>query len=399
MANKQQGWEDNNQDGAEVPGAGGAGQWDQRDLAAQWNTEQPEAGEQGSSEYWATGQESAGQQSTEYPEAARQDQPALDQHATDQPSQATLWNPAPAQQRKRRPWLIPLALGCAVLAVAAGVGIGLTVLSQRGGTQDDAAASGATEMASEDATSQSRSSAASADRTSDAEPSARADEGETSTGSCAIPFVRQFEGMKEVNHLSYCDGIHLYGGLRGSDFTVLARWDGNAWVAIHRDGESPESSFPCYRHERLERLGFPSKVVDSITACPDDSESTRSQQAPAAGAGTAPLRVGLGEAEVAKISNPECDGRYVLIVDSIIDDEPQRAGTKIAQSIVANRGAHYTSPGQCSSLRAKFNGQAVYPIYYDYGTNRQAMCDAKRQRGGNGRTLNTRGDFTDPCDV
>ena len=107
---------------------------------------------------------------------------------------------------------------------------------------------------------------------------------------------------------------------------------------------------------------------------------------------------GLGE-WYEPVSMPACDGRNILIVNSIHVPGNSRAELQqeIGKAIMHDNELKYTIPGKCSSLRAQIDGQDIYPIYYDFGDDQQAMCEAKAVHGGNGRTLNNSGDFSDPC--
>lgn len=99
--------------------------------------------------------------------------------------------------------------------------------------------------------------------------------------------------------------------------------------------------------------------------------------------------VGLGEA-VKEASFPECDGRYVLIVDSVIaDGNKQSTRNKIAHAVMFAdpEGKEFTVPGQCASIRKQVNGNDIYPIYLDFGSDKDAACRAKSTLGGNVRPL------------
>lgn len=112
------------------------------------------------------------------------------------------------------------------------------------------------------------------------------------------------------------------------------------------------------------------------------------------------INVGLGEAGK-EASFPACDGRYILIVDSIIDeagDSDTFHRLAVAALTASTPAREYTVPGRCASLRKKVDGNVIYPVYLDFGTDKSAMCAAKSRYSGNGRTLNNSGDFTDPCE-
>ncbi|MCF4007216.1 hypothetical protein L1O03_08520 [Corynebacterium uropygiale] len=187
----------------------------------------------------------------------------------------------------------------------------------------------------------------------------------------------------------YCDGTHLRAGIPNSGTLALAVWEGNSWKEVQAAGRT-ETDFPCYNTDDLKAMGFPDAIVTKVTTC--------NEAAPAAPQKSNRYRsvVGLGESRVADVSTPPCDGRYILIHQSVLGDADQ-VNDELATAIMGHPDREYTYPGQCSSLRAQVDGVDVYPVYTDYGTNLQAMCAAKQREGGNGRTLNNNGDFTDPC--
>ncbi len=99
--------------------------------------------------------------------------------------------------------------------------------------------------------------------------------------------------------------------------------------------------------------------------------------------------VGLGEAGK-DASFPACDGRYILIVDSVIDEGDEKATfDRLVQAVMFAdpEGKEFTVPGQCDSLRASVDGNDIYPIYLDFGSDKDAACRAKSTYGGNVRPL------------
>ncbi len=106
--------------------------------------------------------------------------------------------------------------------------------------------------------------------------------------------------------------------------------------------------------------------------------------------------VGLGEAGK-KASFPACDGRYILIVDSVVDEgDREETFDKLVQAVMYAdpEGKEFTVPGQCGSLRKSVHGNDIYPIYLDFGADKDAACRAKSTYGGNVRPL-TDGSFPD----
>lgn len=109
----------------------------------------------------------------------------------------------------------------------------------------------------------------------------------------------------------------------------------------------------------------------------------------------------LGEAHQ-DASYPACDGRSILILDSVIDyGNSGQAADAVALEVLAQhpsgRAVEFTVSGQCPSLRAQLDGDNIYPIYLDFGSDASAMCSAKAAYGGNGRVLSNRDEYVDPC--
>lgn len=99
-------------------------------------------------------------------------------------------------------------------------------------------------------------------------------------------------------------------------------------------------------------------------------------------------------------SFPACDGRNILILMSVIDEHgAEETYNHLAEAVLTGSPAdkEFTVPGQCSSLRKSVDGNLIYPVYLDFGSDEAGMCAAKARYGGNGRTLNNSGDFHDPC--
>ena len=139
-----------------------------------------------------------------------------------------------------------------------------------------------------------------------------------------------------------------------------------------------------------------SSTQSTETTTTEASESTESTESSETSESTEPAEkdnyiseVGLGEA-VQEASFPECDGRYVLIVDSVIaDGNKQSTRNKIAHAVMFAdpEGKEFTVPGQCASIRKQVNGNDIYPIYLDFGSDKDAACRAKSTHGGNVRPL------------
>lgn len=144
--------------------------------------------------------------------------------------------------------------------------------------------------------------------------------------------------------------------------------------------ESAESSVSSSSTEATEAT----ETTETTTTDASESESTEPAEKE-----NYIREVGLGEA-VQEASFPECDGRYVLIVDSVIaDGDEQSTMRKIAHAVMSAdpEGKEFTVPGQCASIRKQVNGNDIYPIYLDFGSDKDAACRAKSTHGGNVRPL------------
>ncbi|WP_128890367.1 hypothetical protein [Corynebacterium pelargi] len=171
-----------------------------------------------------------------------------------------------------------------------------------------------------------------------------------------------------------CQNGWLIGGTPQTDAIGLYQWNGEKWQRYEADGET-FTGFECYDFKSLRAQGAPEVMLQQVTEC-----TTRS------------FPVHLTPEQ------PSCDGRNVLIVESVIVHPGEDADKEIAQALGRHSGAKFTNPGQCSSLRAEAEGGKVYPVYYDFGRDASAMCQRKAAIGGNGRTLNNSADFSDPCE-
>ena len=98
-----------------------------------------------------------------------------------------------------------------------------------------------------------------------------------------------------------------------------------------------------------------------------------------------------------QVSSLPCDGRYVLITASIIDNTPDPAGQISAAMAMAPGDSMFLMPGACPSLRGFYQGGNVYPVLIDFGVDAAAVCEAARRGGGNARILSDRFEYLSPC--
>lgn len=191
-----------------------------------------------------------------------------------------------------------------------------------------------------------------------------------------------------------CEGNFAYVAMDGSDAHFPAMWDGGKWVRIESDGEIDRAlPAPCYNESTLDRLGVGPRVKSKTMNCATGM-NFGDKPAPRENSENSKYitYVGAGEA-VFEASYPKCDGRYILIVDSIVDD-PSLGDTfnRLTEAVAfigpdGLEGKKFTVPGQCDSLRKQVDGHDIYPVYLDFGSDKSAACAAKSRYGGNVRPL------------
>ena len=86
---------------------------------------------------------------------------------------------------------------------------------------------------------------------------------------------------------------------------------------------------------------------------------------------------------------PECDGRGVLIVQSVMGNSGDVAG-EINAALASNPDAVVYPPGVCPSIRGEVGGAEIHPVVQDYGNDYEALCSAESRAGGNENLLNAR---------
>lgn len=116
---------------------------------------------------------------------------------------------------------------------------------------------------------------------------------------------------------------------------------------------------------------------------------------------------------LAAYEQPQCDGRYIVLVDNLVFREHLPGEGQVVQQRLNNYpGAKTAKPGACPSLRAnkpdsqgrsfleaEYDGGYIIPIYYDYGSDRAAACSTTQQySGAYARQLTqVEGDYNNPC--
>ncbi|AZA14335.1 hypothetical protein ACFPVT_03925 [Corynebacterium choanae] len=209
---------------------------------------------------------------------------------------------------------------------------------------------------------------------------------------CSMEWVHAQGFFTKPSHVvDYCDGNWLRLRDTSPEQRHMNFWwrtDQQQWREIEGNGRLPDGRV-CYYPAFLEQLGVPEAIRPHLPRC---SELSSAQAAPA-NPGRQPASSALRSVQ----EMPACDGRYILIVESVLQNENQRLEPLLEAALARHPGATFTEPGRCSSLRVYDNGSVIYPIYYPFGNDIQALCSAKARLGGNARSLNENADFTDPC--
>lgn len=236
---------------------------------------------------------------------------------------------------------------------------------------------------------------------------------------CSDEALQASPGFEDFQFFGDCAGGFGHPGVPQSDVSSLVKWNGKHWESIPSDGvwDGMGLQSECYNPGKLEELGVPEEFADKVKRCgvygpgqePPHKQST--QAAPSTTKTKDPnwgvKRDSNGviveanfEGLTRQISAPSCDGRGILILDSVIDEgDVGYTHSKISFGVayLGDGHAEFTYPGQCASLRKQVDGKNIYPIYMDFGHDTDALCAAKANYGGNARLLNNSGEYVDPC--
>lgn len=189
----------------------------------------------------------------------------------------------------------------------------------------------------------------------------------------------------------YCDGEYQIAVDYGTDGSSLQHWNGEKWEYLKSTGKYPVTMKACFYESDLISQGVPAdvraKVMPQLFTCPT---STPEQPAPAPAPAPSPT---------SNLTNVSCGGgRYVLIVESVLAYDGQDPKPLVDAGLARHPGALATSPGACPSLRGRYDGADVYPIYKDYGSDRAGVCAAQARGEGNARELKSSVDnYASPC--
>lgn len=229
------------------------------------------------------------------------------------------------------------------------------------------------------------------------EPVPSSEESSTVRNSCSLDSLHSDGANVWAGTILACDGDYMVAGAPNSDQKALFEFDGDSWTEVPTDRKLSSGAFySCYGKEELDSLSISAHVRQKVLEC--DSPASDSSPQSSSSDSKYVTTAKAGE-RYQSASRPACDGRNILIINSvhIPGNSKQTLESEIGKAMAHDADLEFTLPGQCSSLRASVDGQDVYPIYYDFGFDEQAMCDAKAVHGGNARTLNNSADFSDPC--
>ncbi len=206
---------------------------------------------------------------------------------------------------------------------------------------------------------------------------------------CTIQSIQQSPGFSRTDTIVECQGNWAYAGIKQTDAVHLLYWTGDKWERYGADGKT-FTDFSCYDKKKLINAGAPPSIINRVTLCRNGGSD------PSASNSSTDLVVDTADGAVAN-SHLNCDGSYILILDSVIVNQGEDATKKIAAALDLNPGASFAKPGACPSLRAQTDGADIYPVFLDFGSDTTRLCSEKAQRGGNARELNTTGKMLDPC--
>lgn len=169
----------------------------------------------------------------------------------------------------------------------------------------------------------------------------------------------------------FCNDNWLYLASENSSSFYLYSWGGGEWVPYKNDDVDDTSSIKCWDADRLKADNVPTQIIDDIPLCADNTENVEAQET--------------------------CDGRYILIVDSLLVPYGESPQSEIDRVKSHYAGVNIMPGTACSSLRSEHDGKQVYAAYYDAGHSVDEVCKLKARYGGNARSLNNNADFSDPC--
>ena len=108
----------------------------------------------------------------------------------------------------------------------------------------------------------------------------------------------------------FCDGTWLYLAQKQSSNYGLFYWTDNDWKVYHTDSTTGDSVNSCYDKEKLDKAGAPKDLTNQLNLC-------EAQQTQTPKVRDKPITA-EEEYPPEDYWYGECDGRYVLIAESVI---------------------------------------------------------------------------------
>lgn len=153
---------------------------------------------------------------------------------------------------------------------------------------------------------------------------------------CSDEALQASPGFEDFQFFGECEGGFARPGVPQSGLILLAQWDGKHWTEVEADGvwDGMGMARPCFNPGRLEEMGVPKRLAEKEPRCgvygpgeePPHKQST--QAAPSTTKTKDPnwgvkrdsdgviVEANL-EGFTRQISAPSCDGRGILILDSV----------------------------------------------------------------------------------
>ncbi len=302
--------------------------------------------------------------------------------------------PKPPKKRNLMPIGITVVITVALVIGASIIWVALKNADKNSGQDESVAAASSGTLESQ---SESPHQLASANPSSQ---SASDDEGAAATDRCSESYLRKnIPEMTGEHEVVYCSGDWLLFGVPRTDGLNHYHWANGHWSKYERDGVSGISGYGCYLSSRLDADQVPSEIRSRFTECgPDDTAKSNQADSSSNTDSNGYISSVTVSGRTVRASSPACDGRNIVIKDSIVDTNKDSTAGDISRALAANSGSEFMTPGHCSSLRGQLNGDDIYPVYEDFGSDRSAMCQEAGSRSNwYPRTLNDRGDFSSPC--
>ena len=299
------------------------------------------------------------------------------------------------QQPKKRSRAIPLLWTILALIVIAAVVVVTVQFINNRANNNTSADGGAASSESTTSPAEENQTTSSAEAADDNDSKS----GPSVSERCTIDYMHETCAIyDDLNDVLECDGTWAIANQHGTDWLFPLHWTGSKWEAYMPDKDNPNSHLGgrCYSDERMQRDGVPKNLQTRFGRCvPEWTEEKHSNNNNSDGTITSVSVNG----STRSIRNVRCDGDYVLIVQSVIDQPGGDTKGKLRSALASNSDAYYTYPGACPSLRKKdSSGNLVYPVLVDYGNDLDAVCEAaSRTSGAFPRRLNNDDSYSSPC--